>query len=123
MSEAECWARIEQHEIGRLAVSVMHRPDVFPVNYRVDGRALVVKTAPGLKLAAAALGRGVAFEVDDFDRSSRTGWSVVIHGRATEIEELDELLAAEDLGVEPWAGGPKGRYLRITPTSVSGRIL
>ena len=31
----ECWALLRSAEVGRLAVSIMNRPDIFPVNHIV----------------------------------------------------------------------------------------
>ncbi|MEM7276169.1 MAG: pyridoxamine 5'-phosphate oxidase family protein [Actinomycetota bacterium] len=127
LSEDECWDLVAGNSVGRLAVSIDNTPDVFPVNYVVDRTGerptIVIRTAAGLKLAAAVLGRGVAFEVDEVDAASRTGISVVIRGRATEIERLDDLLAAWELEVEPWASGPKNRYLRVEPEVITGRAI
>lgn len=121
LTEDQCWRLLARKSVGRLAVSIENRPDVFPVNYRLDAETLIVRTAPGLKLAAATLGRGVAFEVDSFDELNHTGWSIVVRGSATEIEELDELLEADRMLLEPWARGHKNRYVRITPEQVTGR--
>ena len=121
LSEDQCWSFLARKRVGRLAVSIENRPDIFPVNYRIDDETIIVRTAPGLKLAAATLGRGIAFEVDSLDELNHTGWSVVIHGTASELQQLDELLAAERLLIEPWARGIKNRYLRIAPQRVTGR--
>lgn len=121
LTEQQCWQHLEGKSVGRLAVSVANRPDIFPVNYRVDGRTIVVRTAPGFKLAAATLGAGVAFEIDQLDNASHSGWSVVVQGDASEIDRLEELLQADDLGVRPWAGGTKNHYIRINPLVVTGR--
>lgn len=121
LSTDECWKHLAGRTVGRLAVSVAGKPDIFPVNYRIDSRTLVVRTAPGFKLAAATLGPAVAFEVDHVDEVERTGWSVVVHGTATEVQELDELLDADDLDIQPWVEGPKSRYMRIVPDEVTGR--
>ncbi|MEY2957656.1 MAG: hypothetical protein RLZZ01_224, partial [Actinomycetota bacterium] len=40
----ECWRLLERHEVGRLAVSVSDRPDIFPVNYVVDQGGIVFRT-------------------------------------------------------------------------------
>jgi nitroimidazol reductase NimA-like FMN-containing flavoprotein (pyridoxamine 5'-phosphate oxidase superfamily) len=121
ISEERCWSLLEQKHVGRLAVAVMNRPDVFPVNYEVDGHTVVIRTAAGQKLAAAVLGTAVAFEVDALEESSGTGWSIVVKGHASEIERLDDYLDAEDLAIQPWAGGKKLRYMKIDPTEITGR--
>lgn len=121
LTEDLCWSLLSRKHVGRLAVAIEGKPDIFPVNYQVDEETIVIKTAPGLKLAAAVLGEGVAFEVDALDEFHHAGWSVVVRGVATEIENLEELLEADRLIIEPWARGPKSRYLRILPEHVAGR--
>lgn len=123
LTEEQCWQMLARKKVGRLAVSIENRPDIFPVNYQVDGETVVVRTAPGLKLAAAILGAGVAFEVDSLDEMNQTGWSVVCHGRAEEVERVEELMDAERLLIEPWSKGdsPKNRYLRIRVEEITGR--
>lgn len=125
LDEDQCWEHLATREVGRLAVSVANKPDIFPVNYRLDRarREVVVRTAPGFKLAAAVLGAGVAFEVDQLDEQAHTGWSVVVHGTAHEVDSVEELLDAQDLGVDPWAGGQKSHFIRIEPLEVTGRAI
>ena len=60
----QCWALLRSVEVGRLAISIMNRPDIFPVNFIVDHGTVVFRTAEGTKLAGAVLNRAVAFEVD-----------------------------------------------------------
>ncbi|RMH77768.1 MAG: pyridoxamine 5'-phosphate oxidase family protein [Actinomyces sp.] len=121
LTTAECWDELRRGQVGRLAVSIAGQPDIFPVNYAVDDETIVIRTAPGTKLAAAILGRGVAFEIDELDPEARLGWSVVVKGEATELRDLDEIVAAGDLGIETWAEGDRQRFLRIVPSSVTGR--
>jgi len=121
LSEAECWSLLSQSQVGRMAVTDGHQPDIFPVNYVVDGERIVVRTGPGTKLAAAVITGLAAFEVDAIDDSQHTGWSVVVHGSVAEVHDLDDVLAATDMGIEPWADGEKSRFITITPGDISGR--
>lgn len=121
LDEQQCWELASQRSIGRLAVSVGNKPDVFPVNFVVHEGSIIVKTSAGLKLAAATIGPGVAFEVDALDEQTHTGWSVVFRGVATEIEALDDIIEAESLGIQTWADSDKRRFLRITPSVITGR--
>jgi len=64
----------------------------------------------------------VAFEVDGFDEDRRAGWSVVIHGKATTVEEPMQLARLDTLGVSPWADlAERTHWVRIRPNSVTGR--
>ena len=123
LTEEDCWKLLRQEQVGRLAVAINNEPDIFPVNFKVEDQTLIIRTAPGLKLAAAVLGKSVAFEVDTIDEKSQSGQSVVVRGVAREIGNLDERLAAEDLHVRPWASGHKDRDIQSVPNSISGRVL
>ena len=120
----ECRSLLAAEEIGRLAVIHGGAPAVFPVNYMLDGDAVVFRTAPGTKLSSGPRAR-VAFEIDAFDRSTRTGWSVVLTGRLEEVTHFDAttLRRVRELPVEPWAGGDKPHWMRIVPTGISGRAI
>ena len=89
-----CWDLLRSSEVGRLAVAVGTQPDIFPINYVVDHGTVVFRTAEGTKLAAAVLGRGVAFEIDGYDADAGDAWSVVVKGRATEIERMQDVFDA-----------------------------
>jgi nitroimidazol reductase NimA-like FMN-containing flavoprotein (pyridoxamine 5'-phosphate oxidase superfamily) len=111
--------------VGRLAVVVEGRPAIFPVNYVVDHGTLVFRTAQGTKLTGALTSPYVAFEVDGVEDQTASGtpeaWSVVLDGRVHEITRVDDVLAAAALPLHPWHAGPKGRYLRIEPHTITGR--
>jgi nitroimidazol reductase NimA-like FMN-containing flavoprotein (pyridoxamine 5'-phosphate oxidase superfamily) len=79
----------ERH-LGRLALVDADGPVILPVNYTLDEGSVVFRTDPGSKLDAAAAGATVAFEVDAADERHRTGWSVVVRGRAGEVSEPAE---------------------------------
>jgi nitroimidazol reductase NimA-like FMN-containing flavoprotein (pyridoxamine 5'-phosphate oxidase superfamily) len=117
----QCWALLRSAEVGRLAISIMNRPDIFPVNFIVDGGSVVFRTAEGTKLAGAVLNDAVAFEVDGYDAGSGDAWSVVIKGPAVEIERMQELFDAMDMPLFPWHAAPKQRFVRIEPEELSGR--
>lgn len=123
LSREECLARLREHSVGRLAVVAGGRPEIFPVNYVLDGEAVVFRTDEGTKLAAADRAL-VAFEIDEIDVATRTGWSVVVHGRAEEMTTFDGPVrerSLRELGVDPWAGGEKRHWVRIEPLSITGR--
>jgi uncharacterized protein len=121
LEEETCWQLLSTSYVGRLAVSIANQPEMFPVNYVVDDHSLVFVTAEGTKLAAAVLGEGVAFEIDAADPLFHTGWSVVVRGTAREIEQMDELMAAQELPLATWSSHDKRRWVRIEPLTVTGR--
>jgi nitroimidazol reductase NimA-like FMN-containing flavoprotein (pyridoxamine 5'-phosphate oxidase superfamily) len=121
MSVEECYARLGQTSVGRVAFDSPDGLNILPVNYIVDGRSIVVRTAPYTLLAAHKSGP-IAFEVDDLEPHFKRGWSVLVVGHAWPMEDVDELIrlrSGRDL--EAWAPGPRNLFINITPARVTGR--
>jgi uncharacterized protein len=116
----ECWRLLNTVVIGRLAVVIAEEPEIFPVNFVVDGTSLVFRTAEGTKLFALTARPGVAFEADGFDPDSGEAWSVVLKGCAQRLEKFSEIYAAEALPLAPWQPGVKQWFVRISQTAVTG---
>jgi nitroimidazol reductase NimA-like FMN-containing flavoprotein (pyridoxamine 5'-phosphate oxidase superfamily) len=112
---------LARHQIGRIAVVDHHGPMMVPVNYVLDRHMVVFRTDEGTKLDAACRGSRVAFEIDEIDSATRTGWSVLVRGEAVEVTDVAELGRLRDLMLQPWAPGAKARYVRILPAVVTGR--
>ena len=119
----ECYRLLSTQEIGRIGINAEHYPLIFPVNYAVDGTTLVIRTRPGTILRAATHAN-VTFEVDEIDRRTRSGWSVLVRGQAEEIRDehsADLVARTHRTGVEPWAPGEHGSWLRLITHDISGR--
>lgn len=121
LTREECLERLGAQQVGRLAVVSASRPLIFPVNYAMDGESVVFRTAAGTKFDAAVRGMAVAFEIDEFDAEHRTGWSVVVTGRAEEVVSEAHRDRLAHLPLRPWAAGPKDNWLTVTPTAITGR--
>jgi nitroimidazol reductase NimA-like FMN-containing flavoprotein (pyridoxamine 5'-phosphate oxidase superfamily) len=119
LDEAECWRRLGEAEVGRLAVAAAGEVDLFPVNFVVSGGALYFRTAPGSKLLELSVNPDVAFEIDGWDE--RSAFSVIVKGVAERLETQTEIDEADLLPLTPWVPTLKYRWVRINPTSVSGR--
>jgi len=121
LTEAESLALLATGDVGRVGVTIGALPAIFPVNYGMVGGNIVFRTAPGTKLTAATSSAVVAFEVDDFDRATRSGWSVLAVGRADVVHDVEMAFKVLDAEIEPWAGGIRSCIVRIRPELVTGR--
>src|SRR5215212_544 len=121
LSESACWALLRTTSVGRLAVWVEDHPDIFPLNYVVDHGSVVFRSRAGTKVSAALSDSPVALEADGYDAETAEAWSVVIRGNAEEIRGGPELIETIGLPLFPWQAGDKGRFIRIVPTTTSGR--
>jgi nitroimidazol reductase NimA-like FMN-containing flavoprotein (pyridoxamine 5'-phosphate oxidase superfamily) len=122
LSEAECMELLRSHHVGRIALVDHGQPLIFPVNYTADDRAVVFRTGPGIKLAAARMAR-VAFEIDEVDMAAGTAWSVMVKGVAYEITEALDRLSERlrQLVVEPMAPGDHDNWVAVMRSEISGR--
>lgn len=119
LDDDECWNLLARGELGRLATAIQGTPEIFPVNYVTDGGRVLFRTAPGSKLAELAVNPRVAFEVDEYDAASAA--SVVVKGVSEHLELQHEIDEADALPLAPWLPTLKYRWVRIVPTSISGR--
>jgi nitroimidazol reductase NimA-like FMN-containing flavoprotein (pyridoxamine 5'-phosphate oxidase superfamily) len=119
----ECWRRLANAPIGRLAVMVDSAPEIYPVNFTVDDGSVVFRTDPGSKLRGLDRSPSVAFQVDGIDPQSRTGWSVLLKGRAEPITSGEDVRRLMGLHLDLWAPGTKSRWIRIRPGVVTGRAI
>lgn len=122
LSSDECFLLLSSRDLGRIAFSVEGQPEVFPINYAIEGQIVVFRTAPGTKLDHVPKAR-LAFEVDDWDPRLGRGWSVVVKGLAEEVtgnlgRTAEHMRKAP---VHPVAPGERWHWLAIRPLEVSGR--
>ena len=123
LTRAESIALLESQEVGRLVYTRRALPAVRPVNFVVRGGAVLIWTGSASSLGQAVRGAVVAFEADELDRVTRSGWSVVVVGTAQLVTDETELAVARLDGPSPWAPGVKDHLIRIPLTMVTGRWL
>ena len=122
LSSEECLQLLSTGSVGRIAVTRDALPVILPVNYAVDGGSILIRTTEGAILRAARAGGAVvAFEVDNLDERTMTGWSVLVTGTLREVTAVSAVLRAEQLPLVPWVGGERRHFVRITPGLLSGR--
>lgn len=120
LDRSECLRLLAREEVGRLAVAVAGHPDVFPVNYVLDGETIVFCTAEGTKFASLFISDSVAFETDALDEASGDAWSVVVQAKAEEIA-MHDLVDDTAFPLYPWSATTKSRFVRLTPQQITGR--
>jgi len=116
LDPATCWDLVARTPVGRIAFVEGGEPMVLPVNHAVVGHRVVFRTFGGSLLHEALLREPVAFEVDDFDPSTRTGWSVVVRG----IADLAD--PPTDVDLHPWADRvARDDWVQVRAEEISGR--
>ena len=113
----ECWTLAASRPVGRLAWTGPQGLTVVPVNFVVADLEVHVRTAAYSALARECDDSDVAFQVDDFDAGTRSGWSVLLRGKAH--VEFSSPQGVEDPDV--WPVGARGLRVRVDVRQVTGR--
>lgn len=120
----ECLARLQSHTIGRVGWNTTDGPQILPVAYVLRGGSIIFRTSPYGALAELRNVRQVAFEVDEFDVTTRTGWSVLVRGWAKAATNPDELTGMwERQDPIPWATGARTLFITVSTDQLSGRVI
>ncbi|MCG7609833.1 MULTISPECIES: pyridoxamine 5'-phosphate oxidase family protein [Mycobacterium] len=119
LSERECWDLLGGMSLGRLVTAVDDEAHIFPVNFVVQNRTILFRTAAGTKLISAAINNQVLFEADDHNAAE--GWSVIVRGIARTLRDDEELEHAGRAQLLPWTAMSKTHYVRVSPVRVTGR--
>ena len=123
----ECWRLLGKRVVGRVGFDLGRGPRIHPVNYRVDGRSVVLRTTEDAELTRFvemfAAGSLVAFEVDEIDYEWHHGWSVLIEGRIERVEEAEQLHRLHAAWPRPWVDGARNVVARVTPREITGQRL
>ena len=118
----KCLELLTTVPVGRVSFFADGEIVTLPVNHVMDGQDPVFRTAPGSKLSAAEGQNVVSFEADEYDEGTKSGWSVLVTGRAEAVYEEDEIRRLSHLGLRPWvAAEDRSFWIRIQPSSISGR--
>ena len=118
----ECRRLLTTRRFGRIGLAGGRFPLILPVNYTLDGDVIVIRTGSPTIADAGGFTR-VAFEVDDVDERSRSGWSVLVQALAEEVTggRRTELIERLRTATDPWAPGEHGHWIKLIPRAITGR--
>lgn len=121
----DCLERLRTAPVGRLAFMLDGEIAVLPVNHVVRGVDIYFRTAGDSKIQAAVDRDRVAFQVDDYDADTRTGWSVLAHGTASIVADAADAQELARIARAPWVpGDPRSMtWVRVRTMSVTGRAI
>jgi uncharacterized protein len=80
LGRQDCLRLLASTGLGRLAYTQGALPAVRPVTFTLRGGEVLIPSLDGSPLLDAVRGSVVAFEADDYDETTRTGWTVTVIG-------------------------------------------
>ena len=123
LSRTECDELLGRSTYGRVVYTDRAMPACTPVNYAIDAGSVVFRTVLGSRLAGATDHHVVAFQVDEIDPVTGSGFTVLVTGSAAPISAPAQLQRVEKLGLPTWAWGELQHWVRLSPVFVTGRRL
>ncbi|MHA7209198.1 pyridoxamine 5'-phosphate oxidase family protein [Arthrobacter sp. MDT1-65] len=121
LAPSECWALATTRSTGRLGFFRDGLLDIFPVNYVVLDEHVYFRTSADGTIATSYLDHA-AFQLDHVDGDARTGWTILLNGPATRVEDPALLTTLWGRSVdEPWASGQRDVFYSLAPAHVRGR--
>lgn len=121
---SQCMELLASVPVGRIAYTRQALPAVDLVGYTLSDGIIVIKTSRRGTLAAAIGGSQiVAFEADQVDYQSRSGWSVTVVGHAQLVTGADEPVRRHPIGRQVCTGDDDPVLIGLTPGPVKGRRL
>jgi nitroimidazol reductase NimA-like FMN-containing flavoprotein (pyridoxamine 5'-phosphate oxidase superfamily) len=122
LTKDHCDAHLAAGGLGRVVCSTERGPVALPVNFEFTDGDIILSTDLA-KAHHLEQQNVVGFEIDRVDEAMSEGWSVLVSGKARRVDDPDELLRLSSLDLEPWAGGARHALVRITPVTVTGRVI
>jgi nitroimidazol reductase NimA-like FMN-containing flavoprotein (pyridoxamine 5'-phosphate oxidase superfamily) len=116
----ECLALLRTQAVGRLVFTEQALPAIRLVNFDLHQDKIVLRLGPSSWVRRLD-GTVVAFEVDQIDDATRTGWSVVAMGHARLVTKVEELAELHDPQERPWVSGRRARMLCVSTERLTGR--
>lgn len=121
LGEAEAMRLLAGVSFGRVVFSLDALPAIRPVNHLVDDGMVIIRSRLTSAISAAVRsndGVVVAYEADEIDPATRSGWSVVVTGRAYTINDSDAVARYQQL-LQPWVNHAD-TVVAIEPSIVTG---
>nr|WP_256725884.1 pyridoxamine 5'-phosphate oxidase family protein [Streptomyces sp. IMTB 2501] len=110
--------------VGRLIFTRHALPTARPVNHVLDEGDIVIRTHESAALVSHARQNGgpgvvVAYEADDIDLVTRTGWSVVVTGYCHLVTDPRQVTRYQEI-LHSWSDQHMDHVVRIRPDLITG---
>src|SRR4051812_33418537 len=89
LTREECLELLASKNVGRVAYCSPDGPEVFPLNYVLQGESVLFRTSPHTALGRHLRLDVAAFHVDEIDDYTETGWSVLVRGAVAVVDHED----------------------------------
>lgn len=118
----ECTDLLGERRVGRVAWCSTAGPVVIPINFVFHDGAVWMRSTPYSSLAREWNAAGMlAFQVDEVDEFTESGWSVLVRG--TGRRRLPDEIPTDLPGLASWPEGPRPFVVSLDARELTGKRL
>jgi hypothetical protein len=121
LDRGESFRLLASVPVGRLIFTMNALPAVRLMNFVLIDQLILLRTAADSTLARKIHRAIAAFEADELDPATGSGWSVTVTGRATLITEPATIARYQTVPLVPWAPVTRDTFITITTELAEGR--
>jgi nitroimidazol reductase NimA-like FMN-containing flavoprotein (pyridoxamine 5'-phosphate oxidase superfamily) len=121
----ECWVLVGSQGVGRIGFMGETHIQIVPTRYDAQHGTAYFRAGTFGELARRVHGQAVSLQVDDLDRHTFSGWSVVMTGTAHRVEDAATVAARWSAGrPSPWLPSPDSQWIALRVDGIRGeRVL
>ena len=118
----ECWRLVGSHGVGRVVFKGDTYTQIVPTTYDAVSDTAYFRAPTFGELARRVDGHTASLQVDDIDRSTFTGWSVLMTGTAHRVGDAATVASLWSLGrPHAWFPGPQTQWIALPVDHVRGQ--
>jgi uncharacterized protein len=122
LTPEECERLLTTRAVGRLAWNGPGGPTVLPINFTMVESEIWFRTTAHSSISQIIDDQPIAFQIDDVDEITRSGWSVLVRGTAHVVYDATRLPRTWP-GLETWPAGAHALHVVIERHETTGRRL
>lgn len=120
----DCWRLVGGHGIGRVVFTGDTYTQVVPTTYDALNGTAYFRAPTFGELARRVDGRIASLQVDDIDRGTFTGWSVLMTGIAHRVDDPAVVASLWALGrPHAWFPGKQTQWIALPVDTVRGQLI
>ena len=118
----ECWRLMGSHGVGRGVFTGDTHTQIVPTTYDAASGTAYFRAPTFGELARRVHGHTASLQVDDIDRSTFTGWSVLMTGTAHRVKDATTVASLWSLGrPDAWYPGPQTQWIALPVDTLRGQ--
>lgn len=122
LDAAACWRLVGDMGLGRVGFMGDSQIRIVPTMYDAEGHTAYFRASRFGELARGVDDRLASLQVDEVDRTTFTGWSVLMTGRAHRVDDAARVASLWSPGrPHPWLPGPELQWIELVVDAIEGQ--